>query len=77
MTLTGSIEMASNKDQKLEFYLKSDDIASLPTTDVPVGSKAYVVDTDAEYTFLGGDWYEKNAQQTPADNTTGTTEENG
>ena len=39
------------------------DFADLPTTDVPVGSKASCVDTDAEYTFLGGQWYEKNASQ--------------
>ena len=77
MTLTGSIEMGFNTDKKIEFYLLATDIANLPTDDVPVGSKAYVVDTDAEYTFLGGTWYEKNATQTPADNTPDTTEENG
>jgi len=63
MTVKGSIEVCNSTDKKLEYYLLSDDIADLPTTDVPVGSKAYCVDTDAEYTFLGGQWYEKNATQ--------------
>lgn len=62
MKVKKSIEVCNSTDVKLEFYLLSDDISDLPTEDVPVGSKAFVVDTDAEYTFLGGDWYELNAQ---------------
>ena len=63
MKVKGSIEVCNSTDKKLEYYLLSDDIADLPTTDVPAGSKAYCVDTDAEYTFLGEQWYEKNASQ--------------
>ena len=63
MKVTGSIEVCNSTDKKLEYYLLAADISNLPTTDVPAGSKAYVVDTDAEYTFLGGTWYEKNASQ--------------
>ena len=63
MKVNGSIEVCNSTDKKLEYYLLSDDFADLPTTDVPVGSKAYCVDTDAEYTFLGGQWYDKNASQ--------------
>lgn len=63
MIVKDSIEVCNSTDKKLEYYLLETDIADLPTTDVPVGSKAYVVDTDAEYTFLGGQWYEKNASQ--------------
>ena len=63
MKVKGSIEVCNSTDVKLEYYLLSDDISDLPTEDIPVGSKAYVVDTDAEYTFLGGVWYEKNASQ--------------
>ena len=55
------MQIASNTDKKVEIYLINSEVGSLPTTDIPVGSKAYVVDTDAEYTFYNGTWYEKNA----------------
>ena len=57
------IGIASNTDKKLELYLLEADVSNLPVTDIPIGSKAYVLDTDAEYTFFNGTWYEKNATQ--------------
>lgn len=53
MDLTGSIKCANSTDKKLEFYLESTDVSSLPTTDIPVGSTAFCYDTGDVYIFSG------------------------
>ena len=62
MTLLKSIEVCSNTDKKLEFYLDSEDVSDLPIEDVPVGSTAHCVDTGVDYVFHAKSktWYEKN-----------------
>lgn len=54
------MQKASNTDKKLEFYFTESEFSSLPTTDVPVGSKGYEVDTGKTYTFYNGEWYDDN-----------------
>lgn len=45
------MQIASNTDKKLEIYLKNSEIGNLPTTDVPAGSTAFVIDTSAVLIF--------------------------
>ena len=54
------MQKASNTDKKLEFYFTASEQSSLPTTDIPVGSKGYEVDTGKTYTFYNGEWYDDN-----------------
>lgn len=62
------MQKASNTDKKLEFYFTASEQSSLPTTDIPVGSKGYEVDTGKTYTFYNSEWYDDNPE---ADNNEG------
>ena len=54
------MQKASNTDKKLEFYFTAWEQSSLPTSDIPVGSKGYEVDTGKTYTFYNSEWYDDN-----------------
>ena len=58
-----NMQKGSNTDKKLEFYFTESEQSSLPTTDVPVGSKGYEVDTGKVYTFYNGEWYDPTAEE--------------
>ena len=54
------MQIANNTDKNLEFYFTESEQSSLLTTDIPVGSKGYEVDTGKTYTFYNGEWYDDN-----------------